>query len=315
MTERVLVVGAQGALGHAVVELAAQRGQEVRALVRSPRAGFLPASVELLQGDVADAARVREALRGCCALLFCVNVPLASWTERMPSLLQSAVDACRQADVRLVFPGNVWIYGPGPKGQRIDEQWPPTPSSRKGRLRAALEAQLRGYARHTIVRLPEFYGPNVANRLMGSPFQRTLQGRAPVWYGGNLDVTVEYVFIRDAAHAMLAVALAKDVDGETYHVAGSGHTTPRTFFEQLRSAAGNPKHVRRIPNLAVRLGGLFDADAREFADILHLWREPVLLDATKYDARFSPPAPVPYAEAIAETLRWFRAHPDATNAN
>jgi nucleoside-diphosphate-sugar epimerase len=165
------------------------------------------------------------------------------------------------------------------------------------------------------VRLPEFYGPNVANRLMGSPFQRALSGAAPIWYGGNLDVTVEYVFIRDAARAMLDIACAPDAAGETFHVAGSGHTTPRAFFEQLQRAAGIRGRVRALPNFLTRLGSLFDSEARAFSEILHLWTDPVLLDDTKYRTRFSPQAPIPYAEAIDETLRWFRAHPDAKNAN
>lgn len=315
MNQRVLVVGAQGALGHAVVELAAQRGQAVRALARRPRADFFPPQVELRQGDVSDTRSLIEALADCSALLFCVNVPIATWAERMPGLLESALAACAERGVRLVFPGNVWIYGPGPRGALVDEHRPPTPTSRKGRLRAALEARVRSYARHVIVRLPEFYGPNVANALMGSPFQRALQGRAPLWLGGKLDVTVEYVFIRDAAHAMLALALAEHADGETFHVAGSGHTTPRAFLEQLRVAAGVAGRVRALPQPVLRVGALFHAEARAFADILHLWTEPVLLDDRKYQARCAPPPATPYERGIAETLDWFRAHPDAQNAN
>ena len=78
VNQRVLVVGAQGALGHAVVELAAQRGHAVRALARRPRADFFPPQVELLQGDVADTGRLIEALADCSALLFCVNVPITT---------------------------------------------------------------------------------------------------------------------------------------------------------------------------------------------------------------------------------------------
>jgi nucleoside-diphosphate-sugar epimerase len=228
--------------------------------------------------------------------------------------LASAIEACQQTGARLVFPGNVWIYGPGPKNILVDEQRPATPSSNKGRIRAQLETLLRSYPRHAIVRLPEFFGPNVANALMGRPFVSALRGRAPLWFGGHLDVTVEYVFIRDAAHAMLAVA-GSELEGVTFHVAGSGHTTPRAFLAQLLESAGVASHARALPNWLLRSAGLFDREARAFADILHLWREPVLLDATKYRAHFAPPSPVPYADAIYETLQWFRAHPDAQNAN
>jgi nucleoside-diphosphate-sugar epimerase len=314
MSERILVVGGQGALGNAVIELASARARPVRALVRNPRAGFFPESVDLVRGDVGDTAGVVQALRGCSALVFCVNVPITTWAERMPRLLASAIAACEQTGARLIFPGNVWIYGPGPKGVLIDEQRPATPTSLKGRLRVQLESQLRGYARHAIVRLPEFFGPNVANALMGTPFSTVLKGESPRWLGGNLDVVVEYVFIRDAAHAMLAVA-DSGLEGVTFHVAGSGHTTPRAFLGEVLKSAGVEGRVRALPNWLLRTAGLVHPEARAFSDILHLWREPVLLDGSKYVAQFAPPASVPYADAIAETLAWFRAHPDARNAN
>jgi nucleoside-diphosphate-sugar epimerase len=314
MSERILVVGALGALGNALVDLACQRDQPVRALVRNPRPGFFPERAQVVQGDVADTQAVVKALDGCRALAFCVNVPIATWAVRMPQLLASAIAACRQTGARLIFPGNVWIYGPGPKDVRVDEQRPATPSSEKGRLRVLLESQVRAYAGHAIVRLPEFFGPNVANALMGRPFVSVLRGRSPLWFGGHLDVAVEYVFIRDAAYAMLALA-ASDLEGVTFHVAGSGHTTPRAFLAELLKSAGVSGRVRVLPNWLLRSASLFDQEARAFADILHLWREPVLLDGSKYTAHFAPPPPLPYPEAIRKTLSWFRAHPDARNAN
>jgi nucleoside-diphosphate-sugar epimerase len=261
MSGRILVVGGQGALGHAVLMLGCRRGQPVRTLVRTPRAGFFPEQVEVMQGDVADTEGVVKALRDCRALMFCVNVPITSWVERMPKLLASALEACRQTGARLVFPGNVWIYGPGPKDALIDEQRPSSPTSRKGQLRVQLEAQLRSYARHAIVRLPEFFGPNVANALMGRPFIDALRGARPVWLGGQLDVTVEYVFIRDAAHAMLALA-DSDLDAVTFHVAGSGHITPRAFLTQLMQSAGVAGQPRALPNWLLRTASLVDAEAR-----------------------------------------------------
>lgn len=100
MNQRVLVVGAQGALGHAVVELAAQRGQPVRALARRLRADFFPPRVELRQGDASDTTSLNAALADCSALLFCVNVPIATWDERMPRRLDSALTACAERGAR-----------------------------------------------------------------------------------------------------------------------------------------------------------------------------------------------------------------------
>jgi nucleoside-diphosphate-sugar epimerase len=62
---RVLVTGASGFLGRYVVTEAVRAGHQVRALVRagSTVPGHWPAEVEVVRGDVVDAASLRTAVR------------------------------------------------------------------------------------------------------------------------------------------------------------------------------------------------------------------------------------------------------------
>jgi nucleoside-diphosphate-sugar epimerase len=267
---KLAVVGALGALGYSAVQIAAASGG-ARAIVRHPREGFFGPEIEVMRADAAEPEAMKRAIDGCEALLFCVNVPIAAWAEVMPGLLDVACEACRSSGCRLVFPGNVWIYGPGPQGSLVDETLPASPTSRKGQLRATLESRLRASgAPHAIVRLPEFYGPNVANRLMGRPILDAIAGRSVMWPGGRLDVEVEFVFMPDGARAMVEVARAEGVDGETFHVPGAEHTTPRAFFEEVLTAAGSKGTVRTLPNALVHAASLFSKDAHEFAERRHL---------------------------------------------
>lgn len=66
-----LITGATGYLGCALVDLLIRRGNAVRAAVRDPgRAeGVLPAEVELVVADLADSEGLRRAARGCDAVL------------------------------------------------------------------------------------------------------------------------------------------------------------------------------------------------------------------------------------------------------
>jgi NAD(P)-dependent dehydrogenase (short-subunit alcohol dehydrogenase family) len=72
--------------------------------------------------------------------------------------------------------------------------------------------------------------------------------------------------------------------------------------------AGAGARVRAVPTWALKAFGLFKSDAREFADILHLWSDPVLLGGAKYEARFGRAPRTPYAEGIRETLAWYAGH-------
>jgi dihydroflavonol-4-reductase len=66
-----LVTGATGYLGSAVVHQAVRDGYEVRAAVRDPRrvAGLLPEGVEVVVADLSDPAALERAVRGCTDML------------------------------------------------------------------------------------------------------------------------------------------------------------------------------------------------------------------------------------------------------
>jgi dihydroflavonol-4-reductase len=65
------ITGAGGYLGGALVELAARRGREVRAVVRDPvrAAAVLPPGVDVAVADLADPAALTAAFRGCSGVL------------------------------------------------------------------------------------------------------------------------------------------------------------------------------------------------------------------------------------------------------
>jgi nucleoside-diphosphate-sugar epimerase len=312
----IAVLGAAGGLGYACVEKSLAADHETRAIVRTPRAALLDARAKTVVCDALDTRELTRAIEGCAALLYCVNAPLAHWTRDLPRFLSSAIEACRASGTRLVFPGNVWSYGPGTPNTSIDEARSLAPTSNKGRLRALLETMLaQSGVEHVIVRLPEFYGPNVANPLMGEPFRAALAGRVITWLGGRLDVNVEYLFVPDGAEAMLQLALAPGVDNERFHIPGAGPITPRHFFELVQTQADSRAGVRALPTWLMRATGLVVRDAREFADILHLWTDPILLDGRRYLSRFGALPSTPYAAGIQRTLAWFKEHPHAKNAN
>ncbi len=61
---KILVTGATGTVGGHVLRYLTGQGHEVRALVRDLAKADLPADVEVVQGDLTDAADVRRALDG-----------------------------------------------------------------------------------------------------------------------------------------------------------------------------------------------------------------------------------------------------------
>jgi dihydroflavonol-4-reductase len=73
---KVLVTGATGQLGHAVANALAERGDDVRCLVRDPlRPGLLEGSrLEVAPGDVVDPEALRMATAGCEAVVHLAGI-------------------------------------------------------------------------------------------------------------------------------------------------------------------------------------------------------------------------------------------------
>jgi hypothetical protein len=60
-----------------------------------------------------------------------------------------------------------------------------------------------------------------------------------------------------------------------------------------------------IPDLLVRMLGLFNPLLREVAEMLYEFNEPFVVDSSKFVQAFGDIA-TPHREAVRQTLEWFR---------
>ncbi|MDY0980736.1 NmrA/HSCARG family protein [Stenotrophomonas sp. CFBP8994] len=93
----ILVTGATGTIGRQVVQHLIQRGANVRALVRTPATANLPATVELVQGDMLDVDALRQALEGVSTLFLLNAVVADEFTQALITL-----NVAREAGVKRV---------------------------------------------------------------------------------------------------------------------------------------------------------------------------------------------------------------------
>lgn len=307
-----VVVGATGALGAAVVRHLAVAGAPVRAVARDAEraAALLPAGVETVTTNALDRDAVGTACAGAKVIYHCLNVPYQEWMAVMPQVTTNVLKAAQEHEALLVFPGNVYGYG---KFKRIPapETHPRTATSRKGQLRNTLEQTLAnahkgGQVRVVIPRLPDFFGPNVTNKLFGEMIFAAAAGRRKLKWVGRLDVPHDFVFIDDAAAACVLLGEAEAAWGESWHVPGAGPLTAREFLTAVCRAAEAPMRISALPGWMLTVAGFFDDGAREVAEISHLFTQPQVLDGSKFRAAFPDFRFTPHEEAIARTVAWFR---------
>ena len=120
-----VVLGA-GAVGMAIAEALARRGESVRVVNRSglrePVAG-----VQSVAGDVSDPAFAASATRGARVVYQALNPPYHRWAQEFPGLQAAAIAAAQAAGARLVAMDNVYMYG-APTDGRSPRTAPTTPT-------------------------------------------------------------------------------------------------------------------------------------------------------------------------------------------
>jgi putative NADH-flavin reductase len=112
----VLVLGATGGIGRAVVAQATAGGHRVTAFVRSP--GKLDARITFIEGDPRDARQLEVALPGCDAVVSTLGppIPFTGRTTIMGDAAAATARAMLAAGVRrlVIVSGDLQFPGGGP---------------------------------------------------------------------------------------------------------------------------------------------------------------------------------------------------------
>lgn len=317
----ILVTGASGFIGSAVVRNLTARGRPVRCLVRATsrteRIDSLP--VERVTGDILEPQALERATGGCAAIIHLAGI--SAWSQiDSPLLFPVVVDGTRnvlcaaraQAVPRVVYVSSLAALGPARSPEPRDETAPFDECSAAGLTyvqakRQAEELCRNGGAERTevvIVRPAEVYGPHDRDLVTAGNLVGLLKSRPIVVCPGGTSV----VHVDDVAEGIVR-ALDMGRRGESYLLAGE-NLHHRELASLLVELAGRRARVITAPAGLLRLSA---ALARR----LHL---PFPI----------PPAAIPYATAfwfadnsrarrelglefrparklLSETLAWLRA--------
>jgi nucleoside-diphosphate-sugar epimerase len=267
--------------------------------------------LELLEGSVEDVQALDKAFDRVEVFYNCVNLPYQQW-NMLPAMHERILDAAAKVRARMVFPGNVYIYG-HIQTATVNENHPRNPCSKKGRIRLELENNFmrrsqEGMVPTVIMRFPDYYGPN-AESIVDGIFRSALHNKKAHWYG-KLDVMHEFIFIADAAKAMIMASERQDATSHDFNVPGPKPIRVRDWITLVYKEVGFPQRMTGTSHLFVRIAGLFNSLAREFAEMQYLAEEPLILDGSKFNNFFHTHYPTrSYEEGIRETVNWLRAIP------
>jgi nucleoside-diphosphate-sugar epimerase len=275
-------------VGLQVAARLAAAGRRVRLVGRGGAGAAAPPGVELAAADPCDREVVRAAVRGAEVVYHCVNGACAprSWEDVLPRVHANLLDAAGRAGARLVVLDDLSAYG-RTGGRVISEATPPSPSSRRGALRARLfeslaAAACRGEVRAAVGRVSDLFGP-AAWQLspLGEPFWRDVVAGRPGPLPGTPDALRTWHYAADVAAALVTLGLDEASDG-LWMLPAAPATSTRALVGRMSAALGREIPLRREG----RPGHAAAARLREPDHDPSRWDEPCVVDDRRFRERY-----------------------------
>ncbi|PXY17092.1 hypothetical protein BAY59_36575 [Prauserella coralliicola] len=264
---RVLVTGAAGFLGHAVVAALAEYGHDPVAFVRKADTAPVGAVAELV-GDVSDPASLRPAVRDAdavCHLAALARVresltaPLRYWHTNVGGTL-NVLDALaeRGKPGKLVAASTAAVYG-APATQPITEDAPIAPQNPYGASKAAADLAVANLAATGAIGAVSLRAFNIAGAAGGRTdhdFSRLIPKVLAVQAGladtlgvnGDGSAVRDFLHVRDMALAFV-LALETCVEGQwrAYNVGSGADTSISDVLRAAEQVTGRPVPITRNP--------------------------------------------------------------------
>ncbi|UXY39561.1 NAD-dependent epimerase/dehydratase family protein [Streptomyces albidocamelliae] len=324
--KKILVTGGAGTIGSNLVDLLAEGGaREIVVLdnfVRG-RMGNLARAlgsgvVEVVEGDIRDAATVRKVTEGADLVFHLAAIRITQCAEE-PRLANevmvdgtfNVLEAAVEADVgKVIASSSASVYGMAEEFPTTERHHPYNNDTFYGAAKAFNEGMLRSFHAmygldYVALRYFNVYGPRMDihglyTEVLIRWMERIEAGEPPLILGDGSQ-TMDFVDVRDIARANV-LAAESDLTDEVFNVASGTETSLKELAQGLLEAMGasglEPEHgparavngvTRRLAETgraAERLGFTARIDLRTgLRDLVDWWRAERAADAAGEAAR------------------------------
>jgi dihydroflavonol-4-reductase len=322
----VLVTGASGFVGSAVVAAFHEAGFPVRALVRasSPRKNLQHDGIDVAQGDIRDRAAMAAALRGVRYLVHAA-ADYRLWAPSPDDLIRTNVEgtrvvmeeAMRAGVERIVYTSSVATLALNQDGMPADESRSLSEAAAVGaykRSKVLAERLVREMVDReglpaVIVNPSTPVGPrDVKPTPTGRIIVEAASGRMP----GFVDTGLNLVHVDDVAAGHLA-AMRKGQFGQRY-ILGGENVSFSAMLADIAALAGRSPPTLKLPRALIYPVALGAEAVAHFTgrppfltlDGLRMARHRMFFTDAKARRELGY-ASRPYRDGLAEAIAWFRA--------
>jgi len=314
---RVLVTGATGFVGRALVPHLGAAGHDVIALARGQGDFGFPETVEVRTiPDIGPDTDWTEALAGVEAVVHSaarVHVmrdragdPLARFrTVNRDGAERLARAAADHGVRRLVFLSSVKAMGEASPDAPFTEETAPAPVDPYGVSKREAEQALRQAAAETgletvILRPPFVYGPGCKGNAL--TLLKVVQAAPPLPFAA-LANRRSMIYVGNLVHAIGACLDHARAAGETYVLRDGPDLTVAEFFRAAAAALERPARLFPVPRAWLRLAGAVTGQSDAMGRLL----DTLVVEDQKIRRDLGWTPPFTPAQGLRETAAWFNA--------
>ena len=194
-----------------------------------------------------------------------------NWAKLIPEITAQVIAAAKASGATVVLPANVYNFGP--VGGEWSESTPQRPSTRKGKIRVAMEDAYKASGVRTIaLRAGNFIDPDRNGDIMSLFVMRSI-AKSRLTAGGDPDVMQTYCYLPDWADAAVGLAEKRSELAMFEDVPFPGHAfTTIQLRDVVQDALGRPVRIVQFPWVVMTLLSPFWELARELSEMKYLYR-------------------------------------------
>ena len=262
----ILVTGASGAVGPAVVDIVLNAGYRVRTLSIDPLPDIIrEKGVEEITGDITDVPSVRQAMKGVKLVVHLAGLlhisEASSYMDKEYERVNvggttTVVSEALKANVsRIVFFSTIAVYGQS-KGIIVNENKVPKPDTVYAKTKFSAEKIVldaidgEGSPIGVVLRFGAIYGPRMKGNYRRLTHSLASGRFLPIGSGKNRRTLV---YDRDAAQAVLLAVEHHNAPGKVFNVSDGKFHTVHDILLAICRALGKRPPLFSLPLGAVRI--------------------------------------------------------------
>jgi nucleoside-diphosphate-sugar epimerase len=301
------ILGAGGAVGNALAYELLKTNQPMKLVSRS---NYTIKGAESVKADLTSYRETLDSIQNTDVAYLCAGLTYDSkvWTDIWPKIMKTTIDACKIANVKLVFFDNVYMYGKV-RGKMTEETLI-DPCSKKGDIRAqiALMLEKEFYKRDMdalIARSADIYGPHATKTslLYILVLENLVKGKKAQWIV-DAEKLHSFTYTLDCARGMILLAANEKCYNQVWHLPTyDPPITGKKFIEIAAKELGVAPEYSVLKKRIVKIAGFFDKTIHESFEMIYQSESDYLFDSTKFN-KFFDYYPVSYEQGIHETVEF-----------